>query len=140
VSADAALANSDAARSQLAAGFGNLSGAVPIEPAPNTFPDEVKGKFFQPNQDGRFSLSSARLEGIAGWQWLNDTRPEAAQPEVERLVTNSGLSLNRIDNYGGGDLYQLLSQTGDLAGFLNVVPGEGRASTIIVIWNADPRS
>jgi hypothetical protein len=127
-------------RSQLTAGFGNLSGAVPIEPAPNTFPDEVKGKFFQPDQNGRFSLNSARLEGIAGWQWLNDTRPEAAQPEVDRLVTNSGLSLNRIDNYGGGDLYQLLTQTGDPAGFLNVVPGEGRASTIIVIWNVDPRS
>ncbi|MEM9162549.1 MAG: hypothetical protein AAGC54_05710 [Cyanobacteria bacterium P01_F01_bin.4] len=127
------------AQAQLSGNFGSLSGATGLEPAPTTFPNAYQDAFFQPNADGTFSLTSSRYPSIAGWEWLNDTRPENALPEVQQLVANSQQTMTLAGEYGGGELYQLADSTGNQVGFLNVVPGEGRISTIMVIWARDPR-
>ncbi|MBE9078536.1 hypothetical protein IQ241_14735, partial [Romeria aff. gracilis LEGE 07310] len=128
-----------AARSQLSGSFGNLSGALPIEVRPAALPNPQKPFFFQPDASGQVTNNSPRLDKIAGMQLLNDRRPDEIIPEALQAAANSQLTLNEVGDYGSGRLYQLVADDGTEAGFLNIVPGGGGISTLLVLWESDPR-
>ena len=130
----------DQTEQQLTGSYGSLSGAVPIEPRPIALPNQQRSFFFQPDSSGQFSNRSDRFEKIAGMQWLNDRRPDDVISEALQAAAASQLTSTEVGEYGGGRLYQLAADDGSEAGFLNIVPGEGNASTILVIWESDPRS
>ncbi|HEY9648502.1 MAG TPA: hypothetical protein V6C88_19135 [Chroococcidiopsis sp.] len=115
---------------QFFAGMQGIQGNIGVQPYPGAV-DEPLAFFTSAENDG------VPLPGIVGMQWFNDRKPDEVYPSLERSYQGS-LTFNPLGDYGGGSLYEAKTPTNDTAFFLNIVPGRGGASTIVVTWSHNP--
>lgn len=83
---------------------------------------------------------AALLPGIANMQWFNNMRAESVFAKLQQNYGPLGVTFNSIGEYGGGQVYELKTGEGQTVIFINVVPGKGGISTVVVTWSYDPNS
>ncbi len=115
---------------QFFAGMQGIQGNIGVQPYPGAV-DEPLAFFNSAENDG------VPLPGIIGMQWFNDRKPDEVYPALESSYQGS-LTFNALGDYGGGALYEAKTSTNETAFFLNIVPGRGGASTIVVTWSHNP--
>lgn len=72
-------------------------------------------------------LSQTEDEGV-----VNAFRPEDYLPE--------DVTINRVENYGGGPLYEVKTSDDQLVGYLNATPSATGPSVMIMLWEFNPNS
>ena len=77
------------------------------------------------------------VEAARDARWL-DKEPSTVLAEQEDTYSTLGLSFVKVDNYGGEPLYQLTKEDGSPVMYLSLVQLQG--STLLVIWQVDPRA
>lgn len=78
------------------------------------------------------------LPGISAMQWFNK-KPDEVGTNLQANYGAEGYIFNEIpDGYGEGMLYELQTAEGQTFAYLNLAPGKGGASTIVVTWDFNP--
>jgi hypothetical protein len=110
---------------------GDLS-AQNIPPAPNTI--DNPDLFFTSR-----ALTADPLPGIHQMRWFNDRRPSDVSAELQQRYAGTDMVFVEVPGgYGGGELFEIQNPEGQPFFYLNVVPGKGGVSTVLVIWAHDP--
>ena len=81
-----------------------------------------------------------RLAGITDMQWFNDMSADSVFTKLQENYQPSGLTFEPIGDYGGGKMYELKTAEGQTVNFINVVPGKGGISTVVITWEYNPNS
>lgn|GEM_PF-1420029 len=106
--------------------------------------------FFRP-QEAYFTASNVAdtqdqsiwREGLVGIDWHNDGLPDNVRPEVviQRLQTtfqSMNATMTELpEGYHRTRLFEVV-QNGEPILYINIVPGTGNASTIVVQWDRNP--
>lgn len=116
-----------------AASLGGLEGSLPFLPQPSALSDPEY--FFATPDDNNSDL----LPGISHMQWLNDQQADDVFSTLQAQSQQTGVQFVEVpEGYGGGSLYELQNDEGQTFFYVNIVPGKGGVSTILVTWNYDP--
>lgn len=103
-----------------------------IAPSPITFAEPEQ--FFTSR-----SVSADPLPGIHQMRWLNDRRAEDVSTELQQRYAGSEMTFVEVPGgYGGGQLFAIQNPEGQTFFYLNIVPGKGGASTVLVVWGHNP--
>lgn len=103
-----------------------------IAPSPITF--EEPEQFFASR-----SVGAEPLPGIHQMRWLNDRRPADVSTELQQRYAGSDMTFVEVpEGYGGGELFAIQNSEGQIFFYLNIVPGKGGASTVLVVWGHNP--
>lgn len=103
-----------------------------ITPSPRTFDNPEL--FFTSS-----SVTADPLPGIHQMRWLNDRRPDEVSTELQqRYVGTDTRFVEVLEGYGGGQLFAIQNPEGQTFFYLNIVPGKGGASTVLVVWAHNP--
>ena len=73
-------------------------------------------------------------------QWFNDLRAEEVFNRLQENYGDRGFTFEAIGEYGGGQVYALKTSEGAVVDIVNVVPGKGNISTVVITWEFDPNS
>jgi len=124
--------DSSAAQADFQESLSKIPGAIESPPSPRVFrqPDD----FYSPGEDEEL------LAGIIKMQWVNDMPAASVLAELQESARLRGFTFDSIGDYGGGQVYELKTAEGETIYFVNVVPGKGGASTVVVTWEYDPNS
>jgi hypothetical protein len=90
--------------------------------------------------DAFFDANGDRREGINEFRWLNDRRIDDVYQALESRYQQAGITFEPVEpGYGGGDLYALKTEDGELFFYLNLAPASsGGVSTILAVWSFNP--
>lgn len=122
-----------APRQQFLDNLQGVQGNIGLQPFPGVFDDPLQ--FYTSD-----ASDAPLVPGIASMQWFNDMRAEEAFTSIEQTYGQQGITFADIGEYGGGRVYAMNNGEGQTFGYLNLVPGKGGASTVVVTWEFDPNS
>ncbi len=120
-------------QADLQASLQGTEGNTGLQPFPGVFAEPLK---FYASEDP----DAEQLPGITAMQWFNNMRPDSVFAELQDNYQSGGFTFNPLDDYGGGKVYELKTAEGQTISFINVVPGKGGISTVVVTWQYDPNS
>lgn len=120
-------------QADLQASLQDTEGNTGLAPFPGVFAQPLK--FY-----GSEEPDAEPLPGIANMQWFNNLRAESVFAKLQQNYQPRGFTFNSIGEYGGGQVYELKTSEGQTVNFINVVPGKGGISTVVITWNYDPNS
>lgn len=92
-----------------------------------------EGEAFFKDDSFRYGIDQSSI------QWFNDAKPNEIFQAIQNAYEGSGTEFIPAGSYGEGPLYEIVTPDGQRFGFLNLAPGLGGASTILLIWELDPR-
>ncbi len=73
-------------------------------------------------------------------QWFNNLRSEEVFSRLQDNYGARGFTFEDIGEYGGGRVYELKTPEGEVVDIVNVVPGKGNISTVVITWEFDPNA
>lgn len=125
-------------RQQFVSGLGNVGDNVTVSdgivPRPNFYGEP---QAFFTNTDDPNAYRYGIIDDSV--QWFNDDAPAEVFEKLQTAYQGSGVNFTAIaGGYGGGPLYEVTTPEGQRFGFVNLAPGRGGASTIMVIWDLNP--
>lgn len=106
-------------------------GNTGLQPFPGVFEQPLK--FYASEEP-----DAERLPGITDMQWFNNMRAESVFAKLQENYQPLGFTFNSVGEYGGGQVYELKTSAGQTVRFINVVPGKGGISTVVITWDHDP--
>ncbi|MGB3492273.1 MAG: hypothetical protein WBA57_06070 [Elainellaceae cyanobacterium] len=125
-------------RQQFVSGLGNVGDNVTVRqgivPRPNFYGEP---QAFFTNTDDPNAYRYGIIDNSV--QWFNDDAPAEVFEKLQTAYQGSGVNFTAIaGGYGGGPLYEVTTPEGQQFGFVNLAPGRGGASTIMIIWDLNP--
>lgn len=121
-----------ALQEELQASLQGIQGSTGLQPFPGVFRDPES---FYVSED-----PEELMPGIRSMQWFNDLRAEEVFSRLQENYGTRGFTFEEIGQYGGGRVYELKTPEGEVVDIVNVVPGKGNASTVVITWEADPNA
>lgn len=110
-----------------------IEGNTGFPPYPGVFDDPLK---FYVSEEAEADT----LPGITAMQWFNNMQTDSVFAKLQDNYQSNGLTFNPLGDYGGGKVYELKTAEGQTVSFINVVPGKGNASAVVITWEYDPNS
>lgn len=93
-------------------------------------------KFFrEPTNAGYFLAGEAPVAGARDARWM-DKGTDQVLAELQSTYAASGITFTRLEDYGGEELYELTTPTGESFMFISLARLTG--SSLLVIWQANP--
>jgi len=116
----------------LQASLQGTEGTTGLKPFPGVFDQPLA--FYSSEED------TEPLAGITAMQWFDNMRADSVFAKLQDNYQPRGFTFDPIGEYGGGQIYELKTAKGQTVSFINVVPGKGGASTVVITWEYDPNS
>lgn len=91
--------------------------------------------FREPANAGYFLDGEAPVAGARDARWM-DKGPDAVLTELQSTYESSGITFTQLDSYGGEELYELNTATGESFMFVSLARLKG--SSLLVIWQSNP--
>ena len=120
-------------QADLQASLQGLEGTTGLAPFPGVFVQPLK---FYASEEPDAQI----LPGITNMQWFNNMRADSVFAKLQENYQPRGFTFDPIGDYGGGQMYELKTAEGEIINFINVVPGKGGISTVVITWEYDPNS
>lgn len=120
-------------QADLQASLQGTEGNTGLQPFPGVFVEPLK--FYVSEEP-----DAEQLPGITTMQWFNNMQADSVFAKLQDNYQSRGFTFNPLEDYGGGKVYALKTAEGQTISFINVVPGKGGASTVVVTWEYDPNS
>ena len=112
-----------------------INGKISL-PDANSFRKGVDPSYFITETGVRPNTVISPVEGAREARWL-DKEPTAVLSKLTSTYSAAGISFAQVENYGGEALYELTTADGDSFIYLSLVQLKG--STLLVVWQSDPR-